>query len=153
MPTTLSPSYLIDTNILLRYVDSNHALYQSANHAIETLFEFGSKLYIAPQNCIEFWNVATRPAERNGFGMTPTNADALLNGIEQIFALLSDIPSVYPEWRQLVTTFGVSGVQVHDARLVAIMRVNQISHLLSFNTKDFIRYSAAGIIAVDPSQI
>lgn len=89
MPTTLSLSYLIDTNIILRYVDSNHQLY----------------------------------------------------------------PTVYPEWRQLVTTFGVSGVQVHDARLVAIMRVNQISHLLSFNTKDFIRYSAAGITAVDPSQI
>lgn len=153
MAITPNPGYLLDTNIILRYVDSNHALYPVVNHAIETLFTLNSVLYIAPQNCVEFWNVATRPLERNGFGLTPTKADKLLQGLEQIFNLLPDSPLIYPTWRKLVTKFDVSGVQVHDARLIAIMQVNYISHLLSFNTKDFNRYSAAGIIAVDPSQV
>jgi predicted nucleic acid-binding protein len=39
-----------------------------------------------------------------------------------------------------VTTYKVIGVQVHDARLVAAMRVNGIQRLLTFNGDDFLRY-------------
>jgi hypothetical protein len=31
-------------------------------------------------------------------------------------------------------------VQVHDARLVAAMEVQGISHILTFNVTDFVRY-------------
>jgi len=53
----------------------------------------------------------------------------------------------------LVVTFNVSGVQVHDARLVALMKVNVISHILTFNVGDFARYSSEGIVAVAPETI
>lgn len=46
---------------------------------------------------------------------------------------------------------GVSGVQVHDARIAACLRVHRVTRLLTFNTKDFARYS--GFVAVDPAQI
>lgn len=153
MPTIHNQPILLDTNILLRYADSHHVLYPVASQAINTLSQQNNVLCIAPQNCVEFWNVATRPIERNGFGMNLSQADAALQVMEQLFSLLSDAASIYPEWRQLVTNFGVSGIQVHDARLVAIMRVNQISHILTFNTKDFVRYIADGIVAVNPSQV
>jgi predicted nucleic acid-binding protein len=65
--------------------------------------------------------------------------------------VLADAPSIYPEWKRLVLAFGVSGVQVHDARLVAAMKVNGITHILTFNTGDFVRYSPEGIVAVDPA--
>lgn len=86
----------------------------------------GHNLQIVSQNCVEFWNVATRPANRNGFGLAPTDADRLLRLIERLFPILSDLPTVYPEWRRLVITFSVSGVQVHDARLVAVMKINSL---------------------------
>ena len=46
----------------------------------------------------------------------------------------------------------VSGVQVHDARLVAAMVSHGVRHILTFNTADFNRYAPEGIIAVDPSE-
>jgi predicted nucleic acid-binding protein len=41
----------------------------------------------------------------------------------------------------LLITHGVSGVQVHDARLVAAMHVYGVKHILTFNGKDFARYT------------
>jgi len=49
-----------------------------------------------------------------------------------------------------VVSFGVSGVQVHDARLVAAMTVHGVTHILTLNPTDFARYTTVGIVAVDP---
>lgn len=145
--------YLVDTNILLRLVQRNDPLNPTITTAIKKLRNDGNILLITPQNCAEFWNVATRPATKNGFGLIPKDADRQLRLIERIFPLLSDIPTVYPEWRRLVVKFGVSGVQVHDARLAATMKANNITHILTFNTGDFIRYSSEGIVAVNPNSV
>jgi len=83
----------------------------------------------------------------------PVEADRLLRLIERLFPLLTDAPTICSEWRRLVVNFGVSGVQVHDARLVAAMKVNEMTHILTFNTKDFIRYASDGIVAVDPATV
>lgn len=144
---------MLDTNAILRYADGNHILYPLVAKAVNILCEADNTLCIAPQNCIEFWNVATHPIDRNGFGMSIQQADAALSTIEQLFQLLPETGAVYSTWRQIVTTFGTSSVQVHDACLVAIMRAKQISHLLTLNTKDFIRYQPAGITVVDSVQI
>ena len=160
--------YLVDTNILLRFADASHPVYLSIRTAMQKLRGEGHILKITPQNCIEFWNVATRPTKKNGFGLTPLNAEQLLQSIEQLFPILPDSPDVYQEWRRLVVKFNVSGVQrsrdlesraalndvqVHDARLVALMRVNRIFHILTFNFKDFTRYSSEQILAVSPETI
>lgn len=75
--------------------------------------------------------MATRPAAKNGFGLTPAEADRQLRILERIFSLLPDAPTGYEEWRRLVVAFSVSGVQVHDARLVAAMKVNAVTHILT----------------------
>ena len=49
--------------------------------------------------------------------------------------------------------YRVSGVQVHDARLVAAMIVHDVTHILTFNTQDFTRYAPDGIIAIDPATV
>ena len=145
--------YLVDTNILLRFADRSHSLYPLIRTAIRKLRQDRHKLQITSQNCVEFWNVATRPVEKNGFGFTPSNADRLLQSIERLFPVLPDSPKIYEEWRRLVVTFDVSGVQVHDARLVAFMKVNAISHILTLNVEDFKRYISEGIVAVAPGTI
>jgi hypothetical protein len=43
------------------------------------------------------------------------------------------------------------GKQAHDTRLVAAMTVHQITHLLTFNTDDFKRFTE--ITAIDPRSI
>jgi len=46
---------------------------------------------------------------------------------------------------------GVSGIQAHDARTVAAMRVHGIANLLTLNAKDFRRFS--GIIVLAPNDV
>jgi len=109
-------------------------------------------LYIASQNCIEFWNVATRPVESNGLGQTIEVADRVLKRFEQVFSRLPEPVEVYDRWRELVVRFGVSGVKVHDARLVALMLANDIFRILTFNSADFQRFGELGIHAVEPGE-
>ena len=55
--------------------------------------------------------------------------------------------------RQFSEMSSVSGVQVHDARLVAAMKSNDVTHILTFNIADFVRYASEGIVAVDPTTV
>jgi predicted nucleic acid-binding protein len=50
-----------------------------------------------------------------------------------------------------VTTHRVSGAQVHDARLAAVMTASGITRIVTFNVRDFSRF--AEIEAVHPEQI
>ncbi len=145
--------YLVDTNVLLRFADRTQPLHSTVRNAIRTLNANEGRLYITGQNCIEFWNVVTRPKERNGSGLTPTEAERWLRLIERVFPFLPDQPEIYAEWRRLVVQFGVSGVQVHDARLVAAMQVNGITRILTFNAADFRRYASEGIVVIDPATV
>jgi len=142
-----------DTNVLLRFAHRPDSQPVVVTSAIRKLKNGVDEIYILPQNCVEFWNVFTRPISRNGFGFSIPEANHSLRLVERIFPLLPDNVQVHQEWRKLVLTFGVSGVQVHDARIVAAMLVHQITHILTFNVSDFTRYSSIGIVAVDPNKV
>jgi len=144
---------LVDTNILLRFSDRSHPSYPVIRNAVKKLRQDGYKLQVASQNCVEFWNVVTRPIEKNGFGLTPDDAEIKLRRIERLFPLFPDSHLIYSQWRRLVVTYRVSGVQVHDARLVAVMKANGASHILTLNVKDFTRYANEGIVPIDPNTI
>ncbi|MBE9183973.1 PIN domain-containing protein [Microcoleus sp. LEGE 07076] len=143
--------FLVDTNILLRSIDTAHPMNHDAVNAVITLRDRGEQLYIVPQNLIEFWNVCTRPIQRNGLGRTATEAEAEINRLKQLFPLLLDTEAIYQEWERLVITYKVIGVNVHDARLVAAMLVHGLTHILTFNIADFARYSQ--ITAVNPPTV
>ncbi|MFZ0035778.1 MAG: hypothetical protein WAK91_00030, partial [Candidatus Acidiferrales bacterium] len=70
---------------------------------------------------------------------------------EERLRLLPDNLAVHAEWRNLLVTHGVSGVQVHDARLAATMRVYGVKRILTFNHGDFARYM--DIEAIDPRDV
>ena len=146
-------NYLVDTNILLRLAERNHPQHQIIRKAIRLLRSRGDNLYITPQNCAEFWNVATRPSDKNGLGLDTEKTSRLLLLIERIFPVLPDSSHIYPEWKRLVRDFQVLGVQVHDARLVAAMKIHSITHILTFNVSDFTRYQTEGIEAVSPQDL
>lgn len=73
--------------------------------------------------------------------------------IESLFPLIADSSAICPEWRRLVVQHNVSGVKVHDARLVAVMKTNAITHILTFNDADFARYASEGIVPVNPKNV
>jgi len=145
--------YLLDTNVLLRLTDRRNPQHPLVRTAVRKLHRQGHQLAVTSQNCVEYWNVSTRPVARNGFGLAPGQTDRFLARIERLFRLLPDDPRVYAEWRRLVLHAAVAGVQVHDARLAAAMIVRGVSHILTLNIGDFSRYHTDGIVAVDPSLV
>ena len=152
-------AYLVDTNILLRRQDAQHAQFQAADGAVIRLQDQNERLCVARQNLIEFRNVASRPLDKNGLGLRPAAADSELDEAEREFDVLAEDNLVYVVWRQLIAAKGVSGKQVHDTRLVASMLVYGITHLLTFNGADFRRFEVlpaslgAGIIVVSPADV
>ena len=145
-------SYLLDTNILLRTIVTDDPNYHITMEAIASLRRSGERLFVAPQNLIELWNVAIRPAAKNGLGLSPLEAAAEIARLKELFILLPDTEQIYPEWERLVKTYEVKGVNVHDTRLVAFMLVHRLSHILTFNVKDFRRFSTE-ITSVSPKEV
>lgn len=145
--------YLADTNVVLRFANRQDPLHPMMRAAIRKLRQNKDEVCIVPQNCIEFWNVATRPATRNGYGLSLAETDKALRLVERVFTMLPEQAAVYAEWRTLVQRFNVAGVQVHDARLVAAMRVYNTTHMLTVNVMDFARYISIGIVPVHPAQV
>jgi predicted nucleic acid-binding protein len=143
-------SCLVDTNVLLRMTrrsDEQAAIRRALAH----LRMQDATLCYTHQNIAELWNVLTRPAQVNGFGLSVTEAETEVHGIETAMRLLVESAAVYREWRRIVLQYGVSGTQVYDARLVAAMYVHNITHILTLNTSDFQRYLQ--VVAIHPSAL
>ncbi len=149
--TGTPPIYLLDANILLRLAQSAHPQHAETRSALQSLREAGARLVTAPQSLNEFWAVATRDAvQRGGLGMPTAGATAYLNLFERHFPMLPEVP-IYADWKRLVTAYGVIGLNAHDARLAAFALAHSVTHLLTFNTKDFNRYAPEGITVVSPA--
>jgi predicted nucleic acid-binding protein len=142
---------LVDTNILLRMTRRSDPQHQIVDTALARLASQGIILHYTHQNIAELWNVMTRPPVRNGLGLTVAEAERQVRAIESGMSFLPDSEAVYREWRRIVVQYGVLGVQVHDARLAAAMRVHRVSHILTLNVADFSRFS--GLTAVHPGSI
>jgi predicted nucleic acid-binding protein len=144
--------YLLDTGILLRLVNRQAAMHDEVRRSVRALKARGDSVVTAFQNLSEFWNVCTRPPEaRGGLGLTGDESARRLRTIERIAPLLPDSDLAYQRWKDLVLAHGVRGVQVHDAKLAALMGVHGVTHILTLNPRDFARYP--GIVADTPEQV
>ena len=148
-------AFLVDTSVLGRLGNSLDPQQGLIQQAIAKLRGQGETLYITAQNLIEFRSVATRPAQNNGMGFSPTVAAQEAANFEAMFPLLPETPDIYPAWKFLADTLGVAGKQVHDTRLVAVCHVHHITHILTFNVKDFLRFQGIGpgLVVVDPHTV
>jgi len=143
---------LVDSGILLRLLEPSDPQHAAIRGAVRALRSRGDTLVTAAQSAAEFGNVCTRPAAaRGGYGLSIADADRRLRVIERLFHVLPDSPAAYQVWRGLLVAHAVRGVQVHDARLVALMQVNGITHILTLNGGDFARYR--DIIPIAPTSL
>ncbi len=142
---------LVDTSVLLRTLQVQNGEYEVVARAFELLLLQGKRLQIVPQNLVEFWVVATRPVERNGLGLSTTQAAEELTKLQSMFDLLPETSSIFMTWKALVTQYGVSGKPAHDARIVAAMKVHGLRSILTFDQTGFSRFS--GIQVINPSTV
>jgi hypothetical protein len=78
----------VDTNILLRLLQPEHAQYATDSMAPAALRRQKSDLCIARQNLVEFWVVSTRPVTENGPGMSPPMAAGEVRVLRDLFRIL-----------------------------------------------------------------
>lgn len=136
-------SWLIDTGVLLRMFRHDDPEHRDVRDSMRILFRQGGLVTVAMQNIAEFWNVATRPIHaRGGHGWSLTRVEGRVRWIERRFSIVTESPAAYAIWIQLLRSLSVVGVQVHDARLAAIMMAEGIEDLLTLNPADFKRYPA-----------
>jgi predicted nucleic acid-binding protein len=137
---------LVDTNLLVRTLQPHHPLYAVAGGVIAALRSRNTKLYLVPQNLVELWTVATRPADVNGLGMSTAAVRSEIERLERFFTVLPETSAIYPAWKRLVIEHRVSGKPAYDARLVASMHVHGITAILTFDKAGFSRYPGIGVV-------
>lgn len=142
---------LVDTNVLLRSVQLSHPMNPAAAGSINSFLRNAEKVVIIPQNLIEFWCVATRPEAANGLGLSTAETAQRIKAFRIALVLLPDTNEIFDEWERLVAEHQVTGKSVYDARLVAAMLVHDVTHILTFNTGDFKRYTE--ITVIDPRNV
>ncbi len=143
--------YLLDTNTVLRFVNTKDPLHPVVLKAVNKLEQNGERLVIVPQILVEFWVVATRPKAVNGLGMTTDEAEKELENLQKLFRVLPENERIFDEWKSLIIKHKVSGKVTHDARIVAAMTIHKIENILTLNASDFKRF--AEITAVEPREI
>jgi hypothetical protein len=95
---------LLDSNILLRMSQRADPHYPAIRSALLILRNQGTRLCYTSQTLGEFWNASTRPLDKNGFGLTAAETDAIAGEIERDFEFLPDSQLVHDRWRRLQST-------------------------------------------------
>lgn len=144
-------SYLLDTNIILRFTDTHSREYEITNNAIFQILLQGGQCFITSQVLIEFWVVATRPVAVNGLGWTVEETEQAVQMLINQFEWLEETPDIFRLWFSLATTHKISGKRTHDLRIQAVTLAHNISHILTLNPKDFVEIE--GITIIHPNSI
>lgn len=139
-------SYLLDTNIVLRFSNPSDEQHELATAAVVALLTQGNECYLAAQVLIELWVVATRPVEVNGLGWSIEQTRQVIDQLIDRFPLVEEGPQIFPAWLSFVTESKIKGKRTHDARIAAVMTASDISHILTLNPTDFSGFPGVSIV-------
>jgi len=139
----------VDTNVLLSATDEARTDHLASSDVFRRATAFGVHLAISGQVIREYLAVATRRIERNGFGLSVSDALHNVGAFRGRTVVLEEVEAVSEELQSLVRQFQVSGSQVHDANVVATMIVHRVDVLVTANRDDFSRYSTIRTVAPD----
>jgi predicted nucleic acid-binding protein len=133
---------LVDTNIPLRLTQGGHVHQKPALDALTLLTTRDNERFvITPQSLYEMYVVCTRPAALNGLGLSASQGHQEIVNARTLFQVLPDTANIYGTWESLVEKYLVIGKPAHDVRLVAAMVEHRVAQILTFNDRDFSRYS------------
>jgi predicted nucleic acid-binding protein len=139
--------YLLDTGVLVRMLHRSDPDNATVRAALRVLRGRRHTFVTARQNVVEFWGVCTRPTTaRGGFGLSIEETAARLRLLERIVEVVNEPDSTYRRWKSLVSRYRVSGRQVHDARIVAVMMAYRIKRVVTLNDADFDRYGEIRVV-------
>jgi hypothetical protein len=78
--------------------------------------------------------------------MSVSDARAVLRETAAAYIVAPDPPGLLSAWIDLCERYTVVGRRAHDARLVAYMSLHEITHILTLNPDDFLRYAEIRVL-------
>ena len=146
--TTAGNLLFVDTNVLLTATDESRPLHSRAIQLLARATGQELSLVASGQVVREYLVVATRPIERNGLGLSVTDAEANVNEFLRHLELYDETAGVSRRLRQLAMAHNLHGKRIHDANIVATMTVHGIYTLLTQNGADFAPFKDIAILAI-----
>ena len=131
---------MLDTNVLLAASDEGRPEHRNALTVINDWAAGSTELCTSGQVLREYLAVATRPAEKNGLGLSLPDALGNVRAIRERTTLLAEDVRVADRLLALLADVACRGKQVHDANLVATMLVYGIGAVVTMNLEDFTRF-------------
>jgi predicted nucleic acid-binding protein len=139
-PAAVPGRAMLDTNVLLAATDEGRAEHVRALGVVNDWPGQGTTLYASGQILREYLAVATRPADRNGLGMSQKDALANVRAFRGRVSLLAEDSKVADKLLTMLDDIPCSGKQVHDANVVATMLVHGVDTVVTINVDDFARF-------------
>lgn len=143
--------FLIDTNVFLRFVEVDSPEFHVCDKALEAIRKSSHSACYCAQIMIEFWAVATRPRKVNGLAMSIDQVKREINDIKTVFESIPEPADMTERWQKVAAAHSVIGKQAHDARIAALMLAHGVTHLVTLNSGDFVRYR--GITPITPQEV
>lgn len=131
---------MLDTNVLIAATDESRAEHSDALTVVNDWAARHTELCTSGQILREYLTVATRPAERNGLGLSLPDALGNVHALRERTALLAEDAKVADRLVSLLADVECHGKRVHDANVVATMLVHGVRAVVTMNTEDFARF-------------
>lgn len=144
---TAADLLFVDSNVLIEASAPRAPLHAHADATLKHLSAVGVPLHVSRQVFREYTSGLTR-LQPWGPALAIGTVAQNVRQLEKTTKVLEDGPAVTAGWLDLLFKVPCGGKQVHDANIVATMRVYGVPNLLTHNVADFVRF--AGLITVVP---
>ncbi|MCE7948216.1 MAG: PIN domain-containing protein [Chloroflexi bacterium CFX4] len=138
---SVSNAVFVDTNILISAYLNAAPRHVQALHALTSLAQQRTALWISRQVLREFAVNLTRSQPYATRPPSVRQVTAAIRYFQEHFFVADDNQDVTGHLLSLMEHITAGGKQVHDANIVAMMLANQIQRLLTFNVADFSRFA------------
>ncbi|KAM3099971.1 type II toxin-antitoxin system VapC family toxin [Phormidesmis sp. 146-35] len=140
---------LFDTNVLVYAHDAASNFHNDSAALLLQVFQHKIQGVIAEQNIIELYRIVTNPVAMTGNSLTPKQAQTLLTTtyLNGIFEILYPNSSTIVQILNLAVIGNITSAKIFDLRLAALALEANVSHLATYNLKDFQKISHLSAIA------
>lgn len=132
---------MLDTNVFLAATDEGRAEHRDALTVLNDWAAGHTQLCTSGQVLREYLAVSTRPANKNGLGLSLPDALGNVHAIRARTTALAEDAKVTERLLGLLADVECLGKQVHDANLVATMLVHGVGTIVTMNAGDFARFA------------
>lgn len=133
-------SLFLDTNVLVYSIIKESRLGALADKAIVTALAQGEELWISRQVIRELLKALINSIRKSGLNDSAA-AIAAVTRCTEIYSVADEYGGITEKLLHLVRSHNVPPHLIHDANIVATMRVYGIGRLLTHNVGDFERFS------------